>query len=156
MADEEVARSIEEVLNKIVNTTDQSGNMRKELKKTIYENVNTLRNLFVKMQATLKEGTRQKEQTDRETQAMKAELDACRASNNSNTERRLETPREKGVVPQGMTSRQVLSPHDNYPKLYSDAVAGREEKKFKLTLRTKDNHTSDEIKETTEGKSKSN
>jgi len=51
---------MEEALNKIVNTTDQSGNMRKELKKAINENVSTLRNLFVKMQATLKEGTRQK------------------------------------------------------------------------------------------------
>jgi len=60
MADEEVTRSMEEALNKIVNTTDQSGNMRKELKKAINENVSTLRNLFVKMQATLKEGTRQK------------------------------------------------------------------------------------------------
>ena len=44
-----------------------------------------------------------------------------------------------------MTSRQVLTPHDNHPKLYSDAVAGRAENKFKLSLRTKDKHTSDEI-----------
>jgi len=42
MADEEVARSIEEALNKILNTTDQSGNIRKDLKKNIYENVSTL------------------------------------------------------------------------------------------------------------------
>jgi len=59
---------------------------------------------------------------------MKAVLDACRASNNSNTERSLETPREKGRLPQRITSRQLLSSHDNYPKLYSDAVAGREER----------------------------
>jgi len=78
---------------------------------------------------------------------MKAELDACRrANNNSNTERRLQTPREKGRVPLRMTSRQVLPPYDNYPKLYSDAVAGQEEKKYKLSLRTKDNHTPDKIK----------
>jgi len=44
MADE-VTRSIEDALNKIVNTTDQSGNMRKKLKKNIYETVSTLRNL---------------------------------------------------------------------------------------------------------------
>jgi len=41
MADGEVARSIEEALNEIVKTTDKSGNMKKELKKTIYENVST-------------------------------------------------------------------------------------------------------------------
>ena len=92
MADKEVARSIEEALNKIVSTTDQSGNVRKELKKAIYENVSTLRNLFVKLQATLKEGTRQKEQTDRETQAREAEIDACRRdNNNSNTEKARDT-----------------------------------------------------------------
>jgi hypothetical protein len=37
----EVTQNIEEALNKIVNTTDQSGNMRKELKKTIFETVST-------------------------------------------------------------------------------------------------------------------
>ena len=41
MGDGEVARSIEEALNEIVKTTDKSGNMKKELKKTIYENVST-------------------------------------------------------------------------------------------------------------------
>ena len=42
-----MTRDIEAALNKIVNTTEQSGNMRKELKKAIYETVSTLRNLFV-------------------------------------------------------------------------------------------------------------
>jgi len=43
----------------------------------------------------------------------------------------------------------VLPPHKHTPKqnyrLYSDIVAGREEKKFTLTLGTKDNHTPEEI-----------
>ena len=47
----DVTRSIEEALNEIVDTTDQGGNMRKELKRAIYEHVRTLRNLFVEMQA---------------------------------------------------------------------------------------------------------
>jgi len=64
MADGEVARSIEEALNEIVKTTDKSGNMTKELKKTIYEHVSTLRNLFVKMKEKLEEGMRLKEQID--------------------------------------------------------------------------------------------
>jgi len=38
MAEDGVTRDIEAALNKIVNTTEQSGNMRKELKKTIYDN----------------------------------------------------------------------------------------------------------------------
>jgi len=35
MAEDGVTRDIEVALNKIVNTTEQRGNMRKELKKTI-------------------------------------------------------------------------------------------------------------------------
>jgi len=58
MADE-VSQNFEDALNKIVNTTDQSGNMRKELKKTIFETVSTLRNLFNKMKVMLDEKTRQ-------------------------------------------------------------------------------------------------
>ena len=58
MADE-VTQSIEDVLNRMVKTTDQSGNMKKELKKNIYETVSTLKNLFIKMKAMLEEGTRQ-------------------------------------------------------------------------------------------------
>jgi hypothetical protein len=46
MAEDGVTRDIEVALNKFVNTTEQSGNMQKELK-TIYETVSTLRNLFV-------------------------------------------------------------------------------------------------------------
>jgi 3-methyladenine DNA glycosylase Tag len=55
----EVSQNIENALNKIVNTTDQSRNMRKELKKTIFETVSTLRNLFNKMKGMLDEKTRQ-------------------------------------------------------------------------------------------------
>jgi len=51
-----VTRDIEVALNKIVNTTEQSGNMRKELKKTIYETVSTLMNLFVTLKVQLEEG----------------------------------------------------------------------------------------------------
>jgi len=40
--------------------------MKKELKKTIYEHVSTLRNLFVKMKEKLEEGMRLKEQMDNE------------------------------------------------------------------------------------------
>jgi len=44
MADE-VCQQIENAQNMIVNTMDRSGNMKKELKKTIQEAVSNLRNL---------------------------------------------------------------------------------------------------------------
>jgi len=40
---------IESALNRIDTTTERSGNMKKELKHTIYETVNILRKLFVKL-----------------------------------------------------------------------------------------------------------
>jgi len=48
MADE-VGEGIENGLNLVVTTTERSGNMKKELKETIFETVSTLRNLFVKL-----------------------------------------------------------------------------------------------------------
>jgi hypothetical protein len=44
MADE-VNQQIENALNTTVKLTDQSGNMKKELKKSIYKTVSNLRNL---------------------------------------------------------------------------------------------------------------
>jgi hypothetical protein len=65
------------------------------------------------MHETLKEETKQKEQADREIQAMKAEIEACSRDNNiSDTERKPETPREKVKGPLRRTSRQVLPPDD--------------------------------------------
>jgi hypothetical protein len=48
MADE-VCEGIEDALNLIVSTTEQSGNMKIGLKQTIFETVSILRNLFVKL-----------------------------------------------------------------------------------------------------------
>jgi hypothetical protein len=45
MADE-MKQSKDDALDKFVNTTDQSGNMRKDLKKIIYGTVSTLRKLI--------------------------------------------------------------------------------------------------------------
>jgi hypothetical protein len=48
MADD-VHEDIENALNTIASTTERSGNMKKELKHTIYETVSTLRRLFVEL-----------------------------------------------------------------------------------------------------------
>ena len=46
MADD-VQDDIENALNQIASTTERSGNMKKELKQTIYQSVSKLRKLFV-------------------------------------------------------------------------------------------------------------
>ena len=53
---------IEAALNTIVNTTEQSGNMRRELKKKkIYETMSILRNLFMTLKVQLEEGKSENE-----------------------------------------------------------------------------------------------
>ena len=66
-AEVEVIRNIEEAVNIIVSTTDQSGNTKKELTKIIYLTVRTLRNLFIKMKVELQEGTKQEHQMDKKS-----------------------------------------------------------------------------------------
>ena len=51
MADD-VSEGIENALKIIVSTAERSGNMKKELKQTIFETVSTLRNLFVKLKVS--------------------------------------------------------------------------------------------------------
>ena len=99
------------------------------------------------MKVMLEELTKQKHQTDKEINAMKTELDACRRNNNNtHVEGKLEPPTDRERVPPSSTSRQVPPPH-GYPMklLYSYVMARREAGKFKLSLRTKSSHTPDEI-----------
>jgi uncharacterized coiled-coil DUF342 family protein len=78
---DEVSQDIENALNKIVKTTDQSGNTRKELKKTIFGTVSTLRNLFIRMKEMCEERTRQNKQLENEINTVITELDSCRSAN---------------------------------------------------------------------------
>ena len=145
MAEVELSRNIEEALNVIVNTTDKSGNMKKELRKTIYETLSTLRNLFIKMKVTLEEGTKQKHQTDKENNAMNTELAACRRENsNTHAEGKLEPSTDNEREPPRSTNRQVLPPHGHPTKpLYSDVLARREGRKFKLSYPGRDTEFAD-------------
>jgi hypothetical protein len=87
MADDEVTWNIEEALNKTVTTTDHSGDISKELKNTIYETVSTPKESIRENESNARGGNKTENQTDREINAMKTELDACRgANNNTNTE----------------------------------------------------------------------
>jgi uncharacterized coiled-coil DUF342 family protein len=104
MADD-VSQVIDNALNKIVNTTDQSGNMRKELKKTIFETVSTLRNLFNTMKGRLDERTRRNKQLEAEVNTVKTELDSCRTMHAIG---QAETPTAAEREPSRTNSRQVL------------------------------------------------
>ena len=53
-----VSEDIQAALNKIVITADQSTNMKKDLKKTIFQTVSNLRNLFNELMGIIDEKTR--------------------------------------------------------------------------------------------------
>ena len=92
-----MTRDIEVALNKIVNTTEQSGNMRKELKKTIYETVSTLRKLFVTLKVQLEEGKSENERLESELRDTKVILnERKKVSNKADTEWRPETSSDRG------------------------------------------------------------
>jgi len=65
---------------------EQSGNMRKELKKTIYETVSTLRNLLVTLKVQLEEGKSAKGRLERELKDTKTIMYECKVGNNADTE----------------------------------------------------------------------
>jgi hypothetical protein len=102
------------------------------------------------MKVQLEEGKSEKESLERELKDTKIILNECiKVSNKADTERRPETSSDRGAKCPTLVSRQMLPPHKHSPKLnhklYSEIVAGRDEKKFTLTLRTKGNHTPEEI-----------
>jgi hypothetical protein len=55
---EDVALQVEDALNSIVKLTNESGNLKKELRKSIHESVSNLRNLMYVYKNNLNEKTR--------------------------------------------------------------------------------------------------
>jgi hypothetical protein len=145
MAEDGVTRDIEAALNNIVNTTEQSGNMRKELKKTIYETVRTLRNLFVTLNVQLEERKSEKGSLERKLKDTKIILnERMKFSNKADTERRPETSSDRGVGECPTSAGgQVLPPHKHSPKLnhklYSDS---RRERRKEIHVNTPDKRQS--------------
>jgi hypothetical protein len=143
MADD-VNEDIENALNKIVSTTEQSGNLRKDLKNTIYETVSTLRKLFVML----------KDSNDSKTRAI-SKLEIV-----GKTKTELEGARSRTVKSHGAPSliprREPASPRVWGPvlpgaenaKLYSEVLGGGiKQKPFKLTVKSKESQSPDTIKD---------
>lgn len=137
------SQNIENELIKLVNTTDQSGNMRKDLKKTIYESVSTLRSLFQSMKETLDEKTRQIEHMGNEVTKLNKELVNCRSTTQKE---QAEAPSVRNQEIPRIYSRQVLPSQDVSRKLYSSVAATHVETKHKVLVRSKVNQNPEMIK----------
>jgi hypothetical protein len=141
MADD-VSEGIENALNVKVSTAERSGNMKKELKQTIFETVSTLRSLVVKLKVSRVGKSSTNSELESRVAKMKAELEECRGRN----------AKVHGspslIVNQGparMIARGVAPSGVREGKLYS---VGSEKKltKSKLTVKSKENQSSETIK----------
>jgi chromosome segregation ATPase len=114
-----VSEDILATLNKLVTMTDQSGNLRKDIKKTIFETVSSLRNIFTELKGIIDDKTRQIIHSESEINKVKVEFAACRREV---AEAHAETSTVREEEPPGPDGRQVLPPLDRAPKLYSRVV----------------------------------
>jgi hypothetical protein len=141
MADD-VSEGITAALDKIVTSAVRSANMRKDLKKTIFQTVSNLRNLFAELRLIIDEKTKIIVDNEIENNKVKAELAACRQEV---AMARTETSTDQGEKPPGTGGRQVLPSHGSSLKLYATIVSESTGKKHRLSFRLKTNQPPDII-----------
>jgi hypothetical protein len=166
MADE-VSDGIEDALNLIVNTTEQSGNMKKGLKEIIFQTVSTLRKLFVKLKDNRDSKSAEISKLEKQVNTMKAQLEERCGRNamdhgmpsvihnyepDGTAAGRVAPPGggEGNLISEsaGTTARRVQPSGNGERKLYSEALDGAKKlKRFQLTVKTKLNQPPETIKD---------
>ena len=128
MADSEKSQ-LESALNTLLNITEKSGNLRRDLQQDIVQSVSTLRNIF----ANLK--NKEEEHTTRINQ-LEGELNTAIAADKCSRVTNLQGKRLPSMGESGQTLVQdkcnQLPPTGGGRKLYSEAVSSRIDKRFKL------------------------
>jgi len=152
MADEE-QQEIENALNTIASSKEQSTKMKKELKQTIYDTLNTLRKLFMK----LKEVSDSKTRMIAELQTLVATTKAQLAGARDSTAMALATPsiahvRElaRSGAPSDAKAAKQLKAGTEHGKLYSEALRGKVKHTYThhiLTVSSNESKPADTIKE---------
>ena len=144
MADD-VSEGIDKALNLVVNTVERSGNMKKELKQTIFETVSSLRNLFAKLKDSRDSKLHTISELEGRVTAMGVELEAYRKESTKIHGAPSLSARQE---PARMLARGVAPPGGSERKLYSEVLGnGRKTTRFKITVTSKENQTSETIKE---------
>jgi hypothetical protein len=142
MADD-VSQQIENALNTIVSLTDQSGNLKKELKKVIHETVSNLRNQIFILKSNLLEKTEENNRTLNEVKQLKDTLERWKSTPSA----RLAAPSVTSNT--GLTSRGTAvsaPPSGGKKKLFSEALCRKNGERHRLTVKPKENQSGEEIK----------
>jgi hypothetical protein len=141
MADED-DQQFESALNLLLNITEVSGNLRKDLRKDIVDSVSILRSIFVNLKNSVGEHIAQITQLESEVSTMKAKM---RESEIANVERALPSRGGLGRAQETGVGHQQ-PPVGGGKKLYSVVLNTGHEKRYKLTVRSKANQSSEMIK----------
>ena len=144
MADD-VSLQIENALNSIINSTDKSGNLKKELKQEIYTTVSSLRKLVSSLRSELLDTKQENKKLCTEVKQLKDTLDKERSTT---TARQLATSVNDNVALANSWSTTPATPIGGKKKLLYSEIAGRKnEERHKLTLKPKQHQTTEEIKQ---------
>jgi hypothetical protein len=153
MADD-VHEDIVDALNAIASSTERSINMRKELKHTIYESVNTLRKLFVKLKEISDGKSRKITELQTLVTTTKAKLDG-RRDNSANIHAKPSIAPKRGtattgwvLAPPGAVTAKHHREGTEKAKLYSEVLGGKpKQTHYKLTVTSRENKSTDTIKD---------
>ena len=142
MADD-VSLQIENALNSIINTTDKSGNLKKELRQEIHTTVSKLRKLYYALKSELLDSMEANQNMSIEVKQLKDALDKERATTSA---RQVATSANGKDVLTNCCEGNSATLLGGKKKLFSEIVGSKSEERHKLTLRPKRNQTTDEIK----------
>ena len=158
-----MVEKIENALNVVVTTTDQSTNMRKTLKETIYQTVSTLRQLFSKLTISSEQKLNEINNLTKKINTLEAELLSYKEQHN----KRQQAPSIDSKDEQGDTrpethrttstdatstlaekqARRVVPPNRQLTRQYAAVVRDTKPKRYKMTIRSKKAHLPEEIKQ---------
>jgi hypothetical protein len=129
MADDDKSQ-LEGALNTLIQITEKSGNLRKDLKQDIVESVSTLRNIFINLKNRREEHN---DEIDRLGVGLNTAMEVLRNSRVADITGHATTSRS------GAGQSSVGSPHSQLPpssgakKLYSEAICSSTDKRSKAS-----------------------
>ena len=143
MADE-VWEDVTSALSTILTTAEKSGNLKKELKNTISETVSTLRKLIVKLKDISDNKSKAITELQTTVTKMKAQYEDGSEKYNKGHAAPSLIPRQE---PAGSSAQETAPPGDKKAKLYSTVLLNKPHQQcFKITVKSKDNHSVEAIK----------
>jgi len=142
MADEDKSQ-LEGALNTLLQITERSGNLRKDLKKDIVESVSTLRSIFTNLKNKGEELNNEINRLGGELTKAKEELRTSKIAD----QRGIAVPSRigTGTTLEG-SLRGLPPPGDGTRKTYAQALRTSRDKRFKLLVKSKSNLSTEAIK----------